>query len=243
VWLPYAALPAVVDGKVEFHAVLYSRDDRKMAEGTATVCLEPHAERLANSALGSLVEFWVHVSRQFGPLLPEAADFICETLTEQFHLAERGVQSVKELLRQFELSPRERWKVLWNLDRYFEEAHHLFLLRNVFEVAEHCGHPVSQVTPYVLDVAGLLQVQRETVLEAARRAEADVAFGRLQLQADAPAHEVKRAFFRQALKWHPDRWQGASTEKRLRAETKMRQLNAARHTLCRLGYDIGRQAA
>lgn len=53
----------------------------------------------------------------------------------------------------------------------------------------------------------------------------------LEVDEDANEQEIKRAYRKQAKKWHPDKFASASEEERLAAEEKMRQINKAKEVL------------
>lgn len=53
----------------------------------------------------------------------------------------------------------------------------------------------------------------------------------LEVNENASEQEIKRAYKKQAKKWHPDKFASASDEERLAAEEKMRQINKAKEVL------------
>lgn len=53
----------------------------------------------------------------------------------------------------------------------------------------------------------------------------------LEVGEDASEQDIKRAYRKQAKKWHPDKFASASDEERLDAEEKMRQINKAKEVL------------
>lgn len=55
----------------------------------------------------------------------------------------------------------------------------------------------------------------------------------------ATTRDIEKAYRKEALKWHPDKWVGASDEQQRAAEERFKALSAAKETLCenRAEYD------
>ena len=169
VWLPYGAVPTMVEGALDIHAFLHAPNLALLAEGRQLLHLAPFEERMRASALGALVDFVIHVLRPFSPIGLAGLEYLKSELVQQFDLSGSGIQTLNALIRMAVTSPQPEWKTLWHVDQFYEAAHHEFILNLVVETAQVSGLSTHDFQASLTELASILRIEKRKVQRACTR--------------------------------------------------------------------------
>lgn len=160
-------------------------------------------------------------------LLKVELDFIREFFTKQFGsaIASQQIGVLKELLKK-DIPLKE---VCEQIRYYMEHSMRLQLLYYLFGLAKSDGHVDKAEMHVIAQIASYLGLSEKDYesLKAMHYKDSDNAYKILELEKDAGDDEVKKAYRRMAMKYHPDKVRGLGEQHEKSANEKFLKVQEA----------------
>jgi DnaJ like chaperone protein len=139
--------------------------------------------------------------------------------------ANQRIQMLQEILKQ-DFNVQE---VCAQIGQYMEYPARLQLLHYLFGIASADGHYNPREVEMVGTIAGFLHIEQRDFesIKAMFVKEIDSAYKVLEISPDSTDEEVKAAYRRMAIKYHPDKVEHLGPEIQKSAKEKFQQLQAA----------------
>jgi DnaJ like chaperone protein len=175
----------------------------------------------------SLLVLSAAVMRADGKVMKSELDYVRNFFIRQFGVeaANERIQMLQEILKQdFNLQ-----QVCGQIGQYMEYPARLQLLHYLYGITAADGHFNPKEVEMVGVIAGYLGIERQD-LESIRAMfvkDIDSAYKVLEITPDATDDEVKAAYRKMAVKYHPDKVEHLGPEVQNSAKEKFQQLQAA----------------
>ena len=141
--------------------------------------------------------------------------------------AKQALQLLKQLLEQ-DINPAQ---VAQQIRQYVNYSVRLELVHLLLEVAKADGEVVEAETQIIEQIAihmGISTADYQSLLALYRQhKDANWAYTALEIEPSASDEEVKKAYRRMAMKYHPDKVANAGEQIRQQATEKFRKINEA----------------
>jgi len=175
----------------------------------------------------SLLILSAAVMKADGKVLKSELDFVKKFFTQQFGVdnANRNILLLKEVLKQ-DINLIE---VCRQIKRYMDYAAKLQLLHFLFGISKADSQIHVREIEIIDQIARFLDIDREDYIsiKAMSVKEVDSAYKILEVQPDASDDEIKKAYYKMATKFHPDKVAHLGDEINKSAESKFKELNVA----------------
>ena len=175
----------------------------------------------------SLLVLSAAVMRADGKVMKSELDYVRNFFIHNFGtaIANQRIQMLQEILKQdFNLQ-----EVCTQIGQYMEYPARLQLLHYLFGISAADNHYNPREVEMVVVIAGYLGIDRKDYesIRAMFVKDIDSAYKVLEITPDATDEEVKAAYRKMAVKYHPDKVEHIGPEIRKSAEEKFQQLQAA----------------
>jgi DnaJ like chaperone protein len=175
----------------------------------------------------SLLVLSAAVMRADGKVMKSELDYVRNFFIHNFGVetANQRIQMLQEILKQdFNVQA-----VCVQIGQYMEYPSRLQLLHYLFGIAAADGHYNPKEVEMVGTIAGFLGIDRGDFesIKAMFVKEIDSAYKVLEINPDATDEEVKAAYRKMAVKYHPDKVEHLGPEVQKSAKEKFQQLQAA----------------
>jgi DnaJ like chaperone protein len=175
----------------------------------------------------SLLILSAAVMRADGKVMKSELDYVRGFFARQFgpEIAANRIQMLQEILKQEFNLP----EVCQQIGQYMDYPARLQLLHYLFGIAAADNHYNPLEVEMVGTIAGYLGIDRQDFesIRAMFVKDIDSAYKVLEISPDASDEEVKAAYRKMAVKYHPDKVEHLGPEIRKSAEEKFQQLQAA----------------
>jgi DnaJ like chaperone protein len=175
----------------------------------------------------SLLVLSAAVMRADGKVMKSELDYVRTFFTRQFGAATANnrVQMLQEILKQDFNLP----EVCQQIRQYMEYPSRLQLLHYLFGLSSADGQYHPQEVEMIGIISGNLGIEKQDFesIRAMFVKDIDSAYKVLEITPDATDEEVKTAYRKMAVKYHPDKVEHLGSEIRKSAEEKFQQLQAA----------------
>lgn len=175
----------------------------------------------------SLLVLSAAVMRADGKVMKSELDYVRDFFSRQFGpaIASNRIQMLQEILKQDFKLP----EVCQQIGQYMDYPSRLQLLHYLFGIAAADNHYNPKEVEMVGVIAGYLGIDRNDFesIRAMFVKDIDSAYKVLEITPDATDEEVKTAYRKMAVKYHPDKVEHLGSEIRKSAEEKFQQLQAA----------------
>jgi len=175
----------------------------------------------------SLLVLSAAVMRADGKVMKSELDYVRQFFARQFgpDIASNRIQMLQEILKQdFNLA-----EVCQQISQYMDYPSRLQLLHYLFGICAVDNHYNPKEVEMVGTIAGFLGIERNDYesIRAMFVKDIDSAYKVLEISPDATDEEVKAAYRKMAVKYHPDKVEHLGPDIRKSAEDKFKQLQAA----------------
>lgn len=175
----------------------------------------------------SLLVLSAAVMRADGKVMKSELDYVRAFFQRQFgqEVANERIKLLQELLKQdFNLQ-----EVCQQIGRYMEYPSRLQLLHYLFGISAADKHYNPKEVGMIGDIAGYLGVNRNDYesIRAMFVKDINSAFKILEVSPEASNEEIKTAYRKMAVKYHPDKVAHLGEDVQNSAKEKFQQLNAA----------------
>jgi DnaJ like chaperone protein len=175
----------------------------------------------------SLLILSAAVMRADGKVMKSELDYVRQFFTHNFgpEVANNRIQMLQEILKQnFNLQ-----EVCQQIGNYMDYPARLQLLHYLFGIAAADGQYNPKEVEMVGIISGFLGIDRNDYesIRAMFVKDIDSAYKVLEISSDATDEEVKAAYRKMAVKYHPDKVEHLGPEIRKSAEEKFQQMQAA----------------
>ena len=175
----------------------------------------------------SLLILSAAVMKADAKVLKSELDFVKKFFIQQFGIenANRNIFLLKEVLKQ-DINLIE---VCRQIKRYMDYAAKLQLLHFLFGISKADGHLHPREIEVIDQIARYLDIDRGDYLsiKAMFIRDIDSNYQMLELKSTATDEEVKKAYYKMATKYHPDKVAHLGDEIKKAAEEKLQKLNGA----------------
>ncbi len=175
----------------------------------------------------SLLILSAAVMRADGKVMRSELDYVRQFLARQFgpEIASNRVQMLQEILKQDFNLP----EVCQQIRQYMDYPSRLQLLHYLFGICAVDNQYNPKEVEMVGTISGYLGIERNDYesIRAMFVKDIDSAYKVLEISPDATDEEVKAAYRKMAVKYHPDKVEHLGPEIRKSAEEKFQQLQAA----------------
>ena len=167
------------------------------------------------------------VMRADGKVMRSELDYVRQFFARQFgmEVANNRIQMLQEILKQDFNLP----EVCQQIGQYMDYPSRLQLLHYLFGICAVDNQYSPKEVEMVASISGYLGIDR-TDYESIRAMfvkDIDSAYKVLEISSDATDEEVKAAYRKMAVKYHPDKVEHLGPEIRKSAEEKFQQMQAA----------------
>jgi DnaJ like chaperone protein len=175
----------------------------------------------------SLLVLSAAVMRADGKVMKSELDYVRSFFIRQFGVetANERIQMLQEILKQdFDLQ-----QVCGQIGQYMEYPSRLQLLHFLYGITAADGHFNPKEVEMVGVIAGYLGIERQDLesIKAMFVKDIDSAYKVLEITPEATDDEVKAAYRKMAVKYHPDKVEHLGPEVQNSAKEKFQQLQAA----------------
>lgn len=175
----------------------------------------------------SLLVLSAAVMRADGKVLKSELDYVRNFFIRQFGLemANNRIQMLQEILKQDFNLP----EVCLQIRQYMEYPSRLQLLHYLLGLSSADGHYSPQEVEMIGQIAGYLGIERQDYesIRAMFVKDLNSAFKVLEITPEASDEEVKGAYRKMAIKYHPDKVAHLGDDIQIAAKEKFQQLAAA----------------
>jgi len=175
----------------------------------------------------SLLILTAAVIKADGKVLKSELDYIKKFLLSQY--SEEDAKQKLLLLREIMKQEIPLNEVCGQINRYMEYPAKLQLLHFLFGISASDSNIHYSEIDVINDISVLLGIKESDYgsIKAMFVKDIDAAYRVLEITADATDEEVKKAYRRMAVKYHPDKVSHLGNEVQKSANEKFQQLNAA----------------
>lgn len=160
-------------------------------------------------------------------IMKSELEFVKKFFIQQFGVetANRNIKLLNEILKQ-DINLIE---VCRQIKQYMDYAAKLQLLHFLFGISKADGQLHSREIEVIDQIAKFMEIDRGDFLsiKAMFIKSADSSFNILEVNATATDNEVKKAYYKMATKYHPDKVAHLGDEIKKAAEEKLQKLNGA----------------
>ncbi len=175
----------------------------------------------------SLLVLSAAVMRADGKVMKSELDYVRQFFARQFgpEVANNRIQMLQEILKQDFNLP----EVCQQISQYMDYPARLQLLHYLFGICAVDNHYNPKEVEMVGTISGYLGIERNDYesIRAMFVKDIDSAYKVLEIAPEATDEEVKAAYRKMAVKYHPDKVEHLGPEIRKSAEEKFQQLQAA----------------
>ncbi len=175
----------------------------------------------------SLLILSAAVMRADGKVMKSELEYVRQFFSRQFgqEVANQRIQMLQEILKQDFNLP----EVCRQISHYMDYPAKLQLLHYLFGICAVDNQYNPKEVEMVGTIAGFLGIERQDYesIRAMFVKDIDSAYKILEVNPDATDEEVKAAYRKMAVKYHPDKVEHLGPEIRKSAEEKFQQLQAA----------------
>ncbi|HNQ83471.1 MAG TPA: TerB family tellurite resistance protein [Bacteroidales bacterium] len=175
----------------------------------------------------SLLILSAAVMRADGKVMKSELEYVRQFFSRQFgqEVANQRIQMLQEILKQDFNLP----EVCRQISHYMDYPAKLQLLHYLFGICAVDNQYNPKEVEMVGTIAGFLGIERQDFesIRAMFVKDIDSAYKILEVNPDATDEEVKAAYRKMAVKYHPDKVEHLGPEIRKSAEEKFQQLQAA----------------
>ena len=175
----------------------------------------------------SLIILSAAVMKADGKVLKSELEFVKNFFNQQFGaaLANENILVMKEILKQ-EIKVQD---VAQQISRYMDPSSKLQLLHYLFGISSADGHVHAKEVEMISQISIHLGLSRADFnsIKAMFYKDINHAYQVLEITPDANDDEVKKAYRKMAVKYHPDKVSHLGEEFRKAAKEKFQSLNAA----------------
>lgn len=175
----------------------------------------------------SLLILSAAVMKADGKVLKSELDYVKKFFIQQFGVdnANRNILLLKEVLKQ-DINLIE---VCRQIKRYMDYAAKLQLLHFLFGISKADGHLHDREVDTIEQIARYLDIDRGDYvsIKAMFVKEVNSAYKILEVEPNASDDEVKKAYYKMATKFHPDKVAHLGEEIKNSSESKFQELNVA----------------
>lgn len=180
-----------------------------------------------NDFILSLLILASAVMKSDNKILRSELDFVKRFLLQQFGAdeAERQLLILRELLKKdYDLQ-----QVGFQIKQYMEYPSRLQLMHFLFGLAAADSHVHASEIELITQISGILGISNSDFesIKAMFVRDSTSAYRILEVTPDASDDEIKKAYRRMALKYHPDRVAHLGDDVQKAANAKFQELNAA----------------
>ncbi len=177
--------------------------------------------------VASLLVLTAAVMKADKKILKSELDYIKQFFLRQFgaNVTEQNMLLLREILKQ-EIAVGE---VCLQIKQNMDYSARLQLIHFLFGIAAADGHVHSDEIAVVEDIARYMNIQINdiTSIKAMFVKDTESAYNILEITHDATDEEVKKAYRKMAVKYHPDKVSHLGEDIQHAAKEKFQQLNAA----------------
>lgn len=159
----------------------------------------------ADDFVASLLILSAAVMKADGKIVKSELDFVRSFLTRQF--GSENAQDQILLLREILKQPLQLRQVCLQIRGNMDHAMRLQLIHYVFGIANADGHLASSEVRVIEEIARNLGISQKDYdsIRAMFGEDADNAYKILEIEKSATEKEIKKAYRKMALKYHPDK--------------------------------------
>ena len=165
--------------------------------------------------------------REDGKVMKSELDYVRSFFARQFgpEIAANRIQMLQEILKQEFNLP----EVCQQISQYMDYPARLQLLHYLFGISAADNHYNPKEVEMVGTIAGFLSIDRQDYesIRAMFVKEIDSAYKVLEITPEATDDEVKAAYRKMAVKYHPDKVEHLGPENQNSAKEKFQKLQAA----------------
>lgn len=214
-----------------FIASMFDANNKLSESGEYTQGI-PHSSRqrvTQGDIRVSIIVLLACVIKADGRVLKSEISFVKPFLVRNFgeEGAKQALQLLKQLLEQ-DINPTE---IAQQIRQYVNYSVRLELIHLLLEVAKADGDVVEAETQVIETIAihmGISTTDYESLLSLYRKhTDVNWAYTALEIEPSATDEEVKKAYRRMAMKYHPDKVANAGDNIRQQATEKFRAINDA----------------
>lgn len=193
----------------------------------ATKKYKPGTTPLPNDFSAALLVLCAAVMKADNQLLKTELDFI-----KQFFVRQFGVESTKQrmlLLREILKQPIPLAEVCEQIKYNIDSSSRLQLLHLLFGIAAADGHVNKDELKVLKEIAWRTGINERDYLSLQSMfvRDTDSSYKILEIEKSASEEEIKKAYRRMAMKYHPDKVQHLGSEYEKDAQEKFRKINEA----------------
>jgi DnaJ like chaperone protein len=180
-----------------------------------------------NDFIVSLLILASAVMKSDQKVLKSELDFVKRFLLQQFGAPEAERQLL--MLREFLKAEHDVQQVGFQIKRYMEYPSRLQLMHFLFGLAAADAQVHDAELRLITRISGIMGISNTDFesIKAMFVKDTTSAFRILEITPDAPDEELKKAYRRMALKYHPDRLAHLGDDVQKAANSKFQELNAA----------------
>lgn len=197
-----------------------------MVDGMQSGTLEYKPTQIGDFSV-SLLVLSVAVMRADGKVLKSELDYVRNFFIHNFGVetATQRIQMLQEILKQDFNLP----EVCAQIGQYMEYPARLQLLHYLFGISSADGQYNPKEVEMIGVISGYLRIDRQDYesIRAMFVRDIDSAYKVLEITPDATDEEVKAAYRKMAVKYHPDKVEHLGPEIQKSAKEKFQQLQAA----------------
>lgn len=212
----------------------------KKRESAEDVSVNENVNVARNRFLFSLMVLSSHIIQADGKIMHSEMELVRRFLRENF--GEVAVEQGEDILLKLFKMRKDNGETWWNekihdvcneLSQVMQEEHRLQLLAFLAEIAKTDGNIANEEIACLRDVASRLMLNVGVVdqLLSLGGTSVEDAYRVLGVTADASDEEVKRAYKKLALKYHPDRVDTLGEDVKEAAKRKFQELNEAKEII------------
>lgn len=160
------------------------------------------------------------------------------TIVKKFlvsNFGEEGALEALQLLKQILEQPINESEVAQQMHRHMNYSSKLQLLHFLFDIALADGEVHSSEQAMIERIAGIFEISRADFesLKAPyfKNTDPEWAYKALEIEATATEDEIKKAYRRMAMKYHPDKVNNLGEDIKKSATEKFRSINEAYETI------------
>lgn len=151
------------------------------------------------------------------------------------NFGEQGALEALQILKNLLDQPIEETEVATQIGQYMNYSSKLELLHLLFNIAYADGEVVSSELATIQRIANIFHIDRldfESIKAPyMKQVDRDWAYKSLEIESSATDEEIKKAYRRMAMKYHPDKVNDLGEEVKKSATEKFRSINEAYESL------------